>query len=312
MKNFLLSLLFFVFAFGTIKTKANTWYDQRNPNWGLDYEATDRFLICSSSDLAQWAWLVNKQNKNFQGKTVELELANGDHELHMSAYVWDPVGVNENRFMGHFDGKGHTISGIWIATTTDYTGFFSSIGSTGKVRNLHIEIADSGIKGGNRVGGFAGACYGEISNCSVIGGEITGLGFSIGGLVGSAYAGSVIRNCNVQCTLKATDVYKLHIGGLVGYLDGGIVQHSQANSIIVVTNAETSDIGGFIGYQKAGTISNCFTKGVIHVENAEDTTVGGFVGKQCDTITESHCDTEITTCRVKNSFIGSHSGKTLH
>jgi len=302
MKKQFLSLLILLFTMEQVEAQTGYWYANRNQDWASDYDKNENFVITSAKDLAQMAWLVNEGGKSFQGKTITLEPIGNNIDL--SDNLWKPLGTNNNRFMGTFDGKKNTLSGVRINTEEDYIGFFGSLGSSGTIKNLHIIIADTGIKGGNRVGGLAGACYGEITNCAVSGGKITGLGFSIGGLVGSAYSGSRIKNSYAENTVKATTVTKLHIGGVVGYLDRGSVSNCYATGSVAVINAMTSDIGGLVGYQKEGPITKCYATGMITVVDSDDSTIGGLVGKQCDNITESHSNSEIICKEVRNSSVG--------
>lgn len=281
-----------------------------NNKWISNYEQTEIFIIHNTEDLMNFTSLINNEKKNFQGKTVILRPSEGKN-LDISANQWIPLGVEENRFMGIFDGEGNTISGLWIDTEKDYVGFFHSIGSEGKIKNLNIIIKDTGIKGGNRVGGLAGACYGEVNNCSVKGGNITGLGFSIGGLIGSAYSGSLIKDSHAETPVSAKQVIKLHIGGLIGYLDKAKVSNSYATGSVTVKDAITSDMGGLVGYQKKGTISACYATGTITVEKAENSTIGGLVGKQCDQIDQSYSRSRIIHKDTGDSNIGELAGLKL-
>ena len=293
-------IIIFLFVYTQIEALNNNEYNE----WISAYEQTESFIIRNTENLMTFSRLINKGEKDFEGKTVILRPSSGD-SISISTNSWIPLGTEDTRFMGTFDGEGHTISGLWIDAASDFVGFFHSIGSAGKVKDLNIVIADKGIKGGNRVGGLAGACYGEISNCSVKRGKIEGLGFSIGGLTGSAYPGSSIKGCSAETPVNATNVNKLHIGGLVGYLDRGTISDSHAKGTVNVKKAITSDMGGLVGYQKEGVISKCFATGLITVEKAQDSTIGGLVGKQCDQIDDQcYSCSQIICIDIDDSKVG--------
>ncbi|MFA5292200.1 MAG: LamG-like jellyroll fold domain-containing protein [Phycisphaerae bacterium] len=81
---------------------------------------------------------------------------------------FEPIGTASNPFTGCFDGRGHTIDGLFInRPTTDYVGLFGKI-STGAIKNLDLTNID--ITGQNYVGGLVGYCNsGAIVKCSTSG-----------------------------------------------------------------------------------------------------------------------------------------------
>lgn len=94
---------------------------------------------------------------------------------------WTPIGdlSKATGFRGVFDGKGHTISGLYCSSnTTDGLGLFAY--STGEIRN--IGVLDSYFEGADNVGGICGYNAGAISYCycvsTVLGNE------NVGGIVG--------------------------------------------------------------------------------------------------------------------------------
>ncbi|MBP5482306.1 MAG: hypothetical protein J6Y22_11215 [Paludibacteraceae bacterium] len=94
---------------------------------------------------------------------------------------WTPIGdlSKATGFRGVFDGKGHTISGLYCSSnTTDGLGLFAY--STGEIRN--IGVLDSYFEGADNIGGICGYNAGAISYCycvsTVLGNE------NVGGIVG--------------------------------------------------------------------------------------------------------------------------------
>lgn len=102
--------------------------------------------------------------------------------------AWTPIGTYKNRYMGTFEGRGHTISGLH-ADTSNNVGLFGFIGSDGSVSQ--VGLIDSSVTGKNEVGGIAGRNSGTISNCfSIV--EIKA-DYYFGGICGTNYG--TIENC---------------------------------------------------------------------------------------------------------------------
>ena len=102
--------------------------------------------------------------------------------------AWTPIGTYKNRYMGTFEGRGHTISGLH-ADTSNNVGMFGFIGSDGSVSQ--VGLIDSSVTGKNEVGGIAGRNSGTISNCfSIV--EIKA-DYYFGGICGTNYG--TIENC---------------------------------------------------------------------------------------------------------------------
>jgi hypothetical protein len=162
------------------------------------------------------------------------------------------VGTDLNllKFNGVFDGNGHSISNMRIATDQqDYLGLFGYIGSSGEVRSLNVEKFY--INGGSayadyRVGSVCGMNYGMISNVNVDG-VIEGRECYVGGLAG--YNLGAIVDCHAVCTIEADD----NVGGLCGsnYVT---IEGSHAESTIKAGYA----VGGLCG-ENRGTISNSYS-----------------------------------------------------
>ena len=161
-------------------------------------------------------------------KTAYRPLNNADPAAVGAAVVSDPADglnpgftpigdnsddTNATRFTGTFDGKGFTISNLYINRgSTNDTGLFGYISnsSVGSVR-----LVDAYVRGNNDVGGLAGNNSGStIENCSVTG-TIRGTN-TVGGLVGENF--DTIRNCYTTGNTSGN----VSIGGLVGDNSGTI------------------------------------------------------------------------------------------
>jgi hypothetical protein len=204
-----------------------------------------------------------------------------------------PVGDDSNRFTGSFDGRGFTITGLYInRPTTNNVGLFGAIGTTGELKNIGLITANitgndnvgrlvgenigctvnnssatGNLKGKNAVGGLIGwNCYGTVSNSYAIG-NVSGSDF-VGGLVGWNCNGSLVTNSYATGSVSGTSA----VGGLVGENYNGLVTNSYATGTV---NGNL-DIGGLVGWNYNGSsVTNSYATGA--VSGTSD--VGGLVGE---------------------------------
>lgn len=202
------------------------------------------------------------------------------NNINLDNINWKPFG-----FSGTLDGKGYTISNLYIKRNDDYQGLFSI--SIGKVRNLTVK----GVKiDGSRnkcVGVIAGTTYdsynkldGEISNCKVIfisDSFIKGDDF-VGGITGQGNA----FNCEVLSQSTGTVITgNQYVGGISGNGTCEIC-HVSANIL------GSSKIGGITGQ---GSCAMCSFNGII----GGGSYIGGIAGSAGDIIScRSHADISCT------------------
>ncbi len=151
---------------------------------------------------------------------------------------WFPIGtylddagvVDATRvFGGHYDGNGHTISGLWIARQ-HYTfvegfngGLFGYVSSNGIVENVTLKSADGKA---NELNSYSGGLVGH--NCGII------------------------RNCMVDVNVFLISEHT-NGGGVCGMNEGTI---SNCISLGFVTAGE--NLGAICGYNFNGVIENCY------------------------------------------------------
>jgi hypothetical protein len=151
------------------------------------------------------------------------------------------------------------------------------------------------------IGGLVGKIYetgGTISNCYATC-NVTGSGFSIGGLLGRI-AGGTVTDCYATGTVTAAGGYLISgiAGGLVGGNYGGMIENSYATgNVIEEGDGETGKSGGLLGYNDdyygASIVDNCYATG-----NVSGTTdVGGLVGYNSS-------GTSVTNCYSTGSVSG--------
>ena len=178
-----------------------------------------------------------------------------------------PIGVDEwgRRFAGVFDGRGHAIYGLSLATRSgERIGLFAAV--TGTIRDLRLVDVVVFAPKGNWVGALVGSLrYGTLKNCSVEGGLVAAQN-NVGGLVGWSDHGS-LYHCSATCRVFGGD----DVGGLLG--DGEVSKLVGCFATGDVT-ATGDDVGGLVGSIYGSLLSTCHANG--HVIGVDYT--GGLVG----------------------------------
>ena len=141
------------------------------------------YIILTAEQLAHLSFVVNSSDKAYQGKYFKLgadiKLNKGDVIDDKGALVgdstklhkWTPIGNSSVVFDGNFDGDGHSVSGMFINTTSTHNGLFGN--SSGTVQNLLVE--NSWVQGGKYTAGLLGLLKGSgivknvINKASVMG-----------------------------------------------------------------------------------------------------------------------------------------------
>ena len=213
---------------------------------------------------------------------------------------WSPIGNASNPFNTTFEGNGHTISNLYINTTTLVrVGLFGTVGSDGEIRNLGLEGGSVSSTAANaQVGGLVGYNGSStISACYATGDVTGGNSTYVGGLLGYNYGGT-ISAC--YSTGSARGGNNARVGGLVGSNYGPI---SACYATGDVTGGNSARAGGLVGYNNNDTISACYATGsATGGTSARVGGVGGLVGQNggSSRISNSYFDKE--TSRLENGI----------
>ena len=225
-------------AFGSVEPDASVVDSLLDYSW---YDAEKSvYTITTPEQLKAFGVLCGAENDYFKGKTV---LLGADITLANSGEAnWTPV-----NFSGTFDGQGHAVSGLYVNSTTQYTGFFSTVNSGAVVKNL--KLIDSYIEGNgpetrSGVGSIAGRNHGTIEN---------------------VYSNAILKNS------------KQMTGGIVGMVNGD-GENKIVNCWFDGTINSVGSTGGILGgsYGKSAVIENCLNTGKVGVSSGNQ--VGGVVG----------------------------------
>ena len=205
---------------------------------------------------------------------------------------WEPIGHGGKSFTGTFDGAGHTISGLYINSSSigradRGAGLFTMVGEGGTVRNLTVEaeIAPKSLHGsigsvvGVNNGGTISSCIGSV----VVNGDADS---SVGGIVGRNNGGT-ISSCIGSVDVNGNANFS--VGGIVGSSESGTIENCRNTGSIDVTGRSTDSangIGGIVGTNN-GTVENCENTGKVTVGGKG--VIGGIVGRANGSSKVSNC-----------------------
>ena len=210
--------------------------------------------------------VVNKGNaKEWGEKAPELE--------------WLPVGTVGYPFDGIFDGNMHTISGIYLKTTEQYSGLFSTTTSNAKIQKFKLTnsyFETSALTFGSIAGRGRGIFDTIYSDAMVV--SSSG---NVAGLIGQVPSdgGVMLNNCWFDGTVVATgnNTKEKRTAGLLGtvFADSTLKNCLFTGTLDVIAyeckNSEKSQaivplVGGFIGHvnkEKIINIQDCLSAGEI-------------------------------------------------
>ncbi|MCI7430433.1 MAG: hypothetical protein MSS84_06095 [Bacteroidales bacterium] len=225
--------------------------------------------------------------------------------------AWTPIGNSSTQYSGTFDGRGHTISGLYFNDSNiDCVGLFGN--NSGTIQN--VGVVDSYFNGKNYVGGVCGQnqkknkggvtlanCYntGTVSGTSYVGG-VCGYNFAL-------FEGSVtLANCYNTGTVNGSN----QVGGVCG------LHNANYQGAVTITNcyntgtvSGTSYVGGVCGNNSANqmdgksTITNCYNTSTV----SGTSYVGGVCGQN---YSESGGKSTITNCYYySENYTGNAVGK---
>ena len=260
-RNRLFTMLLLVMAI--LMPYGGAWA-QTQPSKG-DGKKDSPYIITKAEELAWFRDQVNGGNKKICAKIADnvevIDLKDfchaADKSQNLEEKSWVPIGNNNNKYQGTFDGNNKTITNLYINASQLNVGLFGYT-YEGAIKNLTFEYANV-TNTNNYAGVLVGKAYGgstlqniKISNtCQIKGGNYTG-GIA-GYLDGNAY------NC-VNC---ATVQGIKYIGGLCGYYS--IISRT-GNSMTACANygnvtASSLGVGGLVAYFDSGTIQDCANYG---------------------------------------------------
>lgn len=222
-----------------VKT-ASTWLDEGNYDISWISTPAEEYCLQTPEQLAGLAYLI-ASGSTLQNITVRLGA-----DMDMSAHKWVPAGTIQVPFMGVFDGRGYTISGLNVADR-EYAGLFG-YAMNAEIRNVMF-ASDCRING-DIAGSIAGRIEsGIVENCcseAVISGVYTG-GFA--GEGDASFFRLCVFNGSVEKEKESGRWYGTFLGTAVNELTTGENSCSVQMTISPVENYPDSVFIQFKGYR---------------------------------------------------------------
>ena len=249
---------------------------------GGDGSAVNPYLIENVDDLQA----MNNDRSAYYALNNSIDLTGFNWSNWGDGAGFLPIGNQTHPFTGNLDGRGHTITGLYInRPTTDYVGLFGYI--TGNTIS-NMTILNVAVTGSNNVGGLAGFNTGPISNSSVSG-TVSG-NENVGGLMG--------YNSNhgtVTCSYATGTVIGIYyVGGLVGRNNG-----AASNSYATGRVSGNNSVSGLVG-ENYGAVSNSYATGSVSGNNS----VGGLMGENYGTVSDSYATGSISGSYQVGGLVG--------
>lgn len=263
------------------------------------------YVIHTAQQLFNFAYMVYESMDYFENCYIILDrdiVLNDDVIANPSAAkAWMPIGkwglFKDGKFLGSFDGRGHTIYGLYISKDSQiegYAGLFGTVKKNGEVKNLNVKDAvidlSSYSNGNLYVGGIVGYTTDNaaVTNCTFEG-NIYGNERSRyqGGIVGFHTSSNPILSCQFTGSVGAKPKDNAYCpgcaGGIAGYSSGSIVDCTATVNALGSLNISDGYLGGIVGCGKSMVVNcvtnstdadgnNCIIQGV-NVKN-----VGGIAG----------------------------------
>lgn len=198
-------------------------------------------------------------------------LANSYDASQDGTYSASPV---PTPFTGTFEGLGNTISRLAMVDSNDpELGLFSELDGGGTLRDIKIENVN--VKNGYMMVAYAGSLVAYVNTGNVIGDSSSG---------------------KIQGEITADQMYT---GGLVGFVEFGLVTNSHSSATVSLLGTRTS-AGGLVGWCVQGSITLSSASGSVSGENA-----GGLVGGNYN----STINQDYSTGQVKGQAAGGLIGE---
>jgi len=232
--------------------------------------------IANGATLKKFATEVNAGNTNVDAVLTA--------DINLNEIAWTPIGTEENKYTGVFDGAGKAITNFSY-TSTGHGGLFGWIyGATVKNFSIGGTLTVTGGSGSGVIGtaGVEGSGYtvGTISGIhSTLTVNVTQSGVHhVGGIVGWAYGSIDINRCSFAGSMTVANGNNDCFAGLVGYTFWNTIQNCANYGNITFQQADCK-AGGILGYTNntTTTIKNCLNTGTVAYDGDGDATYGGAI-----------------------------------
>ncbi|MBR6125985.1 hypothetical protein IKQ19_20735, partial [Candidatus Saccharibacteria bacterium] len=242
------------------------------------------YIILTAEQLAKLAFIVGANEKEYEGKyyklAADIKLNDGKVIDDKGALVadsaklhkWTPIGNSSVAFTGNFDGNGHTVSGMFINTTSSHNGLFGN--SSGTVSNVTVD--NSWVTGGECTAGVIGSNGGSIINANNYA-SVVGLSDYVGGIAGQSNGSysitTVVKNSKNYGTIQGRN----SVGGITGRAYQASMEKVE-NHGLIEGNEEVGGITGRGGYTYVSAYLFDCKYAINTASITGKTSVGGIMG----------------------------------
>lgn len=239
------------------------------------------YIILTAEQLAHLSFVVNSSDKAFSGKYFKLGadilLNKGKVIDEKGGFVadsaklhkWTPIGNSSVAFDGNFDGDGHSISGMFINTTSSHNGLFGN--NQGTVQNVTVE--NSWVYGGKYTAGVVGLNVGSVLN-ALNRSSVSGKEECVGGVIGNSSQKNYRDNSVIKNVVnKGIIVGEKNVGGVAGCATYVTVDGAE-NLAPIEGYGYVGGVFGGIGSSSKNDIKNLKNRGEITGKHF----VGGVAG----------------------------------
>ena len=226
--------------------------------------ATTAGATITGSGTSANPYVINTVNDWNTAATTEMYYSNGSNyvyiklgaDLNFSGKTFNIYGLSASGLatarMIHFDGQGHTISGVTVSKSgsAEIAALFGGLSAGGSIS--HLTVASSSFQAYKYVAGIVADNNGTVSDCHVAS--------TVTLKVSNTYCGGIVaRNYTPNSSTGGT---------VTGCTVGACLQ-------LPSRTMNKTAFGGIVGDQNsAGTISNCLFNGTVTVYDGDTTLFG--------------------------------------
>ena len=244
-------------------------------------EENGTYQIANAGNLYWFAEQVNDGNANLNAALTtdivvnEGNVAGCNGTKDESWRDWEPIGNDSSEYSGTFDGKGHTISGLYFFSDSYEANIVGVVGylKTGTIQNIGLENSYFYSSNGSYIAGICGYNEGgTIDNCYNAGningqqgvGGICGRNNGVFKFASFSFIAGVIKNCYNTGNISGSHS---KIGGVCGL--NNFTLENCYNTGNVTGGTSASFVGGIVGNnyidnRNSGyTFRNCYNTGTV-------------------------------------------------
>ena len=217
------------------------WMDTRL-RYGVEVPEDKLYEIGTADELMAFAKVVNQS-----GLTTVRAVLTADIDMKAYKGGFKPIGTDQYKYAGTFDGRGHTISNLYVYSTSDYVGLFGVVSGGAEIKNLTLD-ASCYLRGNAFVGLIGGSNGSGTVIMSRLGNEgtVVAKNQNAGGIIG--------------CNMSSLSTYLMDACYVSGRVQGGY---------------ETAALTGWAG--SGGQFNNCYSiASVSGIEGASSLIRGGW------------------------------------